>query len=51
MVAGGLELTSYATRFTVDLRNLTGADYLDASGQPVAGRGVYVGLAWAAVGN
>lgn len=46
-----LGCTWRATRFTVDLRNLTGADYLDASGRPVAGRGAYVGLAWAAVGN
>lgn len=36
-----------ATRVTLDLRNLTDAAYLDASGMPVAGRGAYVGVEWA----
>lgn len=35
-------------RTTLDVENITGAQYLDASGQPVAGRGVYVGLEWVA---
>ncbi|OYV74374.1 MAG: hypothetical protein B7Z72_00305 [Gemmatimonadetes bacterium 21-71-4] len=35
-------------RTTLDLRNVTGARYLDASGMPVAGRGAYLGLEWAA---
>jgi iron complex outermembrane receptor protein len=34
------------TRLTADLRNLTGARYLDASGMPVAPRGLFVGLEW-----
>ncbi len=34
-------------RTMLDLRNLTDARYLDASGMPVAGRGAYLGLEWA----
>jgi vitamin B12 transporter len=34
-------------RTMLDLRNLTDARYLDASGMPVAGPGAYVGLEWA----
>ena len=33
-------------RVTMDLRNLTSAGYLDASGMPVEPRGVFVGLEW-----
>ena len=36
-----------SARLTLDLRNLTNAAYLDASGMPVAGRAAYVGLEWA----
>jgi iron complex outermembrane receptor protein len=35
-----------AVRFTLDVRNLTDAEWLDASGKPAAGRGVYAGLEW-----
>ena len=35
-----------AARLTLDLRNLTGAGYLDASGMPVAGRAAYAGIEW-----
>jgi len=35
-----------ALRFTLDVRNLTDAEWLDASGKPAAGRGVYVGVDW-----
>lgn len=34
-------------RVMLDLRNLTDARYLDASGMPVAGPGAYLGLEWA----
>jgi iron complex outermembrane receptor protein len=34
------------TRVDVDLVNLTNAQYLDAADKPVAGRAVYVALAW-----
>ncbi|HET7566299.1 MAG TPA: hypothetical protein VFJ96_14950, partial [Gemmatimonadaceae bacterium] len=30
----------------LDLLNLTDADYLDASAEPVAGRAVYLGVGW-----
>lgn len=40
-----------AARITADLRNLTNVEYLDASGEPVAGRSVYVGIEWAPVGG
>ena len=33
---------------SVELLNLTNEDYLDVSGKPVAGRSVFVGLAWSA---
>ncbi|HEX5581627.1 MAG TPA: TonB-dependent receptor [Gemmatimonadaceae bacterium] len=33
-------------RLVLDGTNLTGADYLDASGLPVAGRGMYFGIEW-----
>lgn len=33
-------------RLTADLRNVTSVRYLDASGMPVAPRGLYVGLEW-----
>ena len=33
-------------RVTVDALNLTNADWLDASGKPAAGRGVYGGIEW-----
>ena len=35
-----------AVRLTADLRNVTSARYLDASGMPVAPRGLFVGLEW-----
>lgn len=35
-----------AVRFTLDVRNLTDAEWLDASGKPAAGRGVYAGIEW-----
>lgn len=35
-----------AYRFTFDALNLTNADWLDASGLPVAGRGFYGGVEW-----
>ncbi len=40
-----------AARITADLRNLTDVEYLDASGQAVAGRAVYVGVEWDPVGD
>jgi iron complex outermembrane receptor protein len=35
-------------RLSLELLNLTNEDYLDVSGKPVAGRSVFVGLAWSA---
>ena len=35
-----------AVRLTLDVRNLTDGEWLDASGKPAAGRGVYAGLEW-----
>ncbi|HET7372342.1 MAG TPA: TonB-dependent receptor [Gemmatimonadaceae bacterium] len=35
-----------AYRLTLDVQNLTNADWLDASGKPAAGRGVYGGFEW-----
>ena len=37
-----------AMRLSVELLNLTNADYLDVSGEPTAGRSAFVGLAWSA---
>ena len=37
-----------ALRLSVELLNLTNEDYLDVAGKPVAGRSVFVGLAWSA---
>ena len=33
-------------RFSLELVNLTGADYLDGSGKPVAGRSAFAGVRW-----
>jgi hypothetical protein len=35
-----------AYRVTLDLMNLANADWLDASGRPAAGRGLYGGIEW-----
>ena len=35
-----------AYRLTLDVQNLTNADWLDASGKPAAGRGIYGGVEW-----
>jgi iron complex outermembrane receptor protein len=35
-----------AYRLMLDVQNLTNADWLDASGKPAAGRGVYGGIEW-----
>jgi outer membrane cobalamin receptor len=35
-----------AYRVTLDMMNLVNADWLDASGKPAAGRGLYGGIAW-----
>ena len=43
-----LEAPAGALRASLALVNLTDASYLDAAGQPVAGRSVFAGLAWAA---
>jgi iron complex outermembrane receptor protein len=37
-------------RIVLDLRNITGADYLDASVKPVAGRSAFVTLEWSGGG-
>lgn len=37
-----------AMRLSLEMLNLTDADYLDVSGEPVAGRSAFVGLAWTA---
>jgi len=41
-----LALARGAYRFTLDVRNLADAEWLDASGKPAAGRGVYAGIEW-----
>jgi vitamin B12 transporter len=41
-----LEWRHERMRVTVDLRNLTNAEWLDASGVDVAGRALYVGVEW-----
>jgi hypothetical protein len=33
-------------RIVLDVRNITGADYLDASVKPIAGRSAFVTLEW-----
>jgi hypothetical protein len=33
-------------RLSLELMNLTNADYLDAAGKPVASRSAFVGIAW-----
>jgi iron complex outermembrane receptor protein len=46
---GNVRLAAHhgALRATLDLTNLANADWLDASGLPVAGRAVYLGIGWA----
>ncbi len=41
-----LEWQHDRVRVTLDLRNLTNAEWLDASAEPVAGRAVYLGVSW-----
>jgi hypothetical protein len=37
-----------AMRLSLEMLNLTNADYLDVSGKPVAERSAFLGLAWSA---
>jgi vitamin B12 transporter len=43
-----LDWSRGSLRLTLNLRNLTNAEWLDASSEPVAGRGLYVGASWSA---